>query len=201
MIYAYVRVSTEKQSLEVQHYEITKYCESRGMEINMYVEEKVSGTVDFKLRGLNKIMKRCKPGDVVVITEISRIGRSMIGIFEAVEYFIKKKVTLISLKEGFVLDNDKPVSKLIVSVFAFLAESERTMICERTREGLEKRKRDGIKLGRPVGAKSSHYKTDERKDDIIKWLKKEVPKTKIAKRCKVNVSSIYAFMKREGISL
>ena len=183
MTYAYIRVSTDKQDTTVQKYEINSYANINGIKIDKFVEEKVSGTVEFEQRNLGKMLKKTKKGDTIICTEISRIGRTMKSIAKIMCLCVDKGIKLIAMKENYVLD-DNPSSKLILSVYSFTAETERNLISERTKEGLAARKRSGIKLGRPVGAKNKKYKLDPYKERIIKMLSKGCKKTVIARRFK-----------------
>lgn len=200
MIYGYLRVSTERQSTEVQKYEIEKYCKQAGIMIDIWVDEKISGAKKIKNRKIKYIIDDMKSGDTIICTEISRLGRSMQIIFEMMNLCLERGVILISLKENYIL-NDSPMSKFILSVYSYAAETERILISERTKEGLAARKRAGIKLGRPAGTIAETHKLDDVKDKLIKDLQKGIPKLRLAKIYGVNVSTIYSFMERYDIRL
>ena len=200
-VFAYVRVSTSKQDTTTQLYEIENYTRMRGMVLDMVIEETVSGKVDAFDRDLNKILKQAKCGDTIICTEISRLGRTMQGIWAVMNVCINRGITIIAMKENYVLDINSPTSKFSLSVYAFTAETERKLISERTKEGLEARKRAGVKLGRPAGAKNKKYVLDDHREKIEKWLTKGVKKLEIARRLKVNVSTLYEWMKRNNIAI
>ena len=200
MIYGYLRVSTERQSTEVQKYEIEKYCKQTGIMIDIWVDEKISGAKKIKNRKIKYIIDDMKSGDTIICTEISRLGRSMQIIFEVMNLCLERGVILISLKENYIL-NDSPMSKFILSVYSYAAETERILISERTKEGLAARKRAGVKLGRPAGTIAETHKLDDVKDNLIKDLQKGIPKLRLAKIYGVNVSTIYSFMERYDIRL
>lgn len=195
MIYGYIRVSTEKQNTDVQKYEIEKWCEYQGIKIDYWVNETISGAKEIKLRKINKLLKQIKKNDKIICTEISRLGRSMQIVWRAMEICLTKDVQIISLKENYTLSND-PMSKFILSVYSYAAETERILISERTKEGLNALKRKGVKLGRPSGSKGKKLILDDYKDKIIKDLGNGISKTKIAKKYKVNVSTVYDFINR-----
>ena len=200
MIYGYIRVSTEKQSTEVQRYEIKKYCDYQNMKIDAWINETISGAKDIKKRKINSMLRRLKAGDKVICTEISRLGRSMQIVWAIMDICLNRDVQIISLKENYKLSND-PMSKFILSVYSYAAETERILISERTKEGLDAKRREGIRLGRPQGSLSKELKLDKYRNKIIEDLKAGVPKIRIAKKYKVNVSTIYDYIKRRNILL
>lgn len=200
MNYGYIRVSTDKQTTEVQQYEINKYCERNDIKIDVWIDETISGAKELKKRKINSMLRRLKSGDTIICTEISRLGRSMQIIWQIMDICLSKHVTIISLKEHYFLKDD-PMSKFIISVYSYAAETERILISERTKEGMAARKRAGVTLGRPKGAISKVLKLDPYRDKIIKALKAGVPKTRIAKKYKVNPSTIYDFIKRRDIKI
>lgn len=200
-VYAYIRVSTSKQDTEVQRYQIQSYADANNLVITEFVDEKVSGRVDIEDRDLNKIFKKAKCGDTIICTEVSRLARTMQGISKVLLICEEKGITVITLKENYHLDINNPTSKFIINVYAFTAETERNLISERTKEGLAMKKRMGIKLGRPVGAKNKKYILDKHKDKIERWIGKGVKKMEIARRLNVNVSTLYEFMKRNNIKI
>lgn len=198
MIYGYTRVSTEKQSTKTQRYEIQKYCSQNGMKVDEWVDETISGAKDFRKRKINSIIERLQKGDSIICTEISRLGRSMQIIWRIMDICLTLGVTIISLKENYRLSDD-PMSKFILSVYSYAAETERILISERTKEGLAARKRAGVILGRPVGALAKQLKLDPYKAKIETLLKEGIPKTTIAKCYNVNPSTVHDFIKRRNI--
>lgn len=200
MIYGYIRVSTEKQTTEVQKYEISRYCDRNEMKIDIWIDETISGAKDLKKRKINSMLRKLNKGDTVICTEISRLGRSMQVIWRIMDICLTKGVTIISLKENYVL-KDNPMSKFILSVYSYAAETERILISERTKEGMAARKREGVVLGRPKGSVSKQLKLDAVRQELERDLKAGIPKTKIAKKYKVNQSTVYDYIKRRGIKI
>ena len=198
MIYGYVRVSTGKQCTDVQRYEIQKYCNLRGLNVDCWIDETISGVKSIKIRQIRLALEEMKPGDTLICTEISRLGRSMQIVFEVMNRCLERRMELITLKEGYVL-NDTPMSKFILSVYSYAAETERILISERTKEGLAAKKRDGIILGRPKGSLSKQLKLDKYKESIIKDLEDNIPKVRIARKYGCNVSTLYDWMKKNDI--
>ena len=194
MVYGYTRVSTEKQSTNAQKHVIERFCESENIKVDKWVDEKVSGAKSVKDRELGTIMRSLRSGDVIIVSEISRLGRSMQIISGIMLRCVEIGATIHSLKENYTLRSEDVTSKLILSVFSFVAELERDLIRMRTKEGLEERRRQGVVLGRPVGGKNKSYRLDSMRDYIASELGKGTPKTVIAKHCKVSVSTLYTYI-------
>lgn len=198
MVYAYVRVSTEHQTLHVQHYELQQFAFRNNLTIDKFIEEKVSGTVKIQERELDYVVQNAQNGDVVICTEVSRLGRSMQNIFYFMDVCIERGITIMTMKENYILKDD-PQTKFILSVYSFAAEIERDLIRRRTKEALEAKKRAGVKLGRPVGSKSKNLKLDKYQEQLIKMLKHGIPKQKIAKALDVNKCTIYKYCRKKGL--
>ena len=196
--FAYIRVSTEKQNLEVQHYEIENYAKINNITIDHWIEEKASGAKSVKERRLSGIIRKSKRGDTIIVTECSRLGRSIQIVSQVMNSCLEKGVSIVALKENYTLRDDC-ISKLILTVYSFVAEQEREYIVERTKEGLAAKKRAGYKLGRPEGSTNRKYKLDDHREKIEKMLRSGKSKKSIAKKFKVNVSTLYDFLKRNHI--
>lgn len=149
-VVAYLRVSTEKQFLENQREEIIRFAEKNGMNIDRWYMETVSGKVSSKDRKLAGVLDRMQPGDCLIITEISRLSRTLLEIMTILNSCIKKEVVLYSTKEGYVFQNDIN-SKVLGFAFGLMAEIERNLISMRTKEALERRRSEGKHLGRKIG--------------------------------------------------
>ena len=195
MVYAYIRVSTKHQDTATQRFELNRFAKRLDLHVDTWIEEKISGTKDLENRELNTIVQNMQSGDHVICTEVSRLGRSMQIIARIMSLFLNKCVYLHTMKENYMLSKDEAISKLILQIYGYAAETEHDLICERTMEGLENAKRKGKKLGRPYGAKSSSHKLDDRRDQIIIDLAKGKKKVSIAKKLKCNVSTLYVYIK------
>lgn len=139
------------QSVSSQKYEILRWAEKESLNVEKWIEESVSGTVAPAQRKLGKLIKKMKKGDVLVCTEISRLGRNMLMIMSIMNDCVRKGICLLTIKDHFRLDNDIN-SKIIAFAFALAAEIERNLISQRTREALADRKAAGVRLGRPPGS-------------------------------------------------
>lgn len=149
-VVAYLRVSTEKQFLENQREEIVRFAEKNGMSIDRWYMETVSGKVCSRERKLAGVLDRMRPGDSLIITEISRLSRTLLEIMTILNSCIKKQVVLYSTKEGYVFQNDIN-SKVLGFAFGLMAEIERNLISMRTKEALQRRRSEGKHLGRKKG--------------------------------------------------
>lgn len=161
MIYAYYRVSTDEQDYENQKSGVVRYCEYKGLEIDKEViEEGVSGKIEYKKRKLGKLIKELKSGDLLIVSELSRLSRSMTDTFDMVKVLKDKGVNIYCVKENMEI-NDSALGLMIMSVFAFSAQIERERISQRTKEALAKKKAEGVHIGRSYGSRNKLKKLDE----------------------------------------
>ena len=165
MVIAYIRVSTELQSYEGQQYEIEQWCHRRNWEVHRWVQEKVSGAKEINRRTLGRLLKRMNRGDVLVCTELSKLGRNMMMVMGILNTCSQKGIKIYSIKDNFEL-SDSLNAKIIAFAFSLAAEIERNLISQRTREALAAKKQAGIKLGRPFGKSRERKRFDDREDYI-----------------------------------
>lgn len=194
MIYGYVRVSTDKQTVENQRFEIEKFVQKENKKIDRWIDETISGTVAVEKRKLGSLLKRLKKGDIHVASEISRLGRNMLQIMSILHHCMKNEVQVWTIKDNYRLGADIQ-SKVLAFAFGLSAEIERNLISQRTKEALARIKADGKHLGRPHGFNSMKRKLDGKSKLLINLLEKNVPKSQIAKILGINRSLIYTFLK------
>lgn len=194
MIYGYVRVSTDKQTVENQRFEIEKFVQKENKNIDRWIDETISGTVAVEKRKLGSLLKRLKKGDILVASEISRLGRNMLQIMSILHHCMKNEVQVWTIKDNYRLGADIQ-SKVLAFAFGLSAEIERNLISQRTKEALARIKADGKHLGRPHGFNSMKRKLDGKSKLLINLLEKNVPKSQIAKILGINRSLIYTFLK------
>lgn len=173
MNYAYIRVSTDKQTTENQKLVIRQYAKQHHLTRIQWVAETISGTREPEKRKLGDLIEITQKGDVVVITELSRLGRSLIMIFNVLQTFLNKDVKVIAIKENYEL-GDNVQSKVIAFAFGLSAEIERQLISERTKAGLERAKKKGKQLGRKPGVSPNKYKLSGKETEIKKNLTKVI---------------------------
>lgn len=194
MIYGYIRVSTDKQTLENQEFEINNFCLRENIKVDKWITETISGTKDFEKRKLGKALKKLKSGDVLICSEISRLGRNLLQIMTILNICMQKEVQVWTIKDNYRLGADIQ-SKVLAFAFSLSAEIERNLISQRTKEALARIKASGRKLGREFGSKNKKHILDGKEQDIIKLLNKGVPKTQIARLMNVSITTIYDFLK------
>lgn len=190
MVYGYIRVSTDRQTVENQRFEINNYCKSHKLKIHEYIFETISGTREYTKRKLGKLLSKLQKDDVLIASELSRLGRSLFMIMTILNICMTKGVKVITIKDGFELQDDIE-SKVLAFAFGLSAEIERQLISQRTKEALNRLKSEGIKLGRPVGAKSHVHKLDGEMENIQRYLEKGRTKVWIARKYKVHVNTLY----------
>lgn len=198
MNYAYVRVSTEKQTVENQKLVIKEFCKCHRIVKLNWISETISGTKNPEKRKLGQLTNLVNEDDVVVITELSRLGRSLIMIFNVLQIFLEKKVKVIAIKENYEL-GDNIQSKVIAFAFGLSAEIERQLISERTKAGLERARKNGKQLGRRKGVSPAKYKLTGKENYIRRQLKKGRSKRSLAIELKVKWSTLNSFIIREKI--
>lgn len=190
----FIRVSTLDQDTEKNKLDILQFANARKLDNVEFVEEKVSGTKDYRKRKLGALLDSMAKGDVLIVPELSRIARSTIQILEVIQLTQDKGITLYSLKENFCNMDNSIASTVTKTIFALVAQIERELISLRTREALHARKLAGAKLGRPAGKGKS--KLDEHTADILRLVALKVPKTIIAKQYGCSVGNLYNFLNR-----
>lgn len=196
MIYGYIRVSTDKQDCENQRTGIQAKANEMGIKIDKYIMDSgISGTVEPNNRALGGILKKLKTGDIIICSEISRLGRKLFMIMRILEHCMKCGAYVYTVKDGYEL-GDNIQSKVLAFAFGISAEIERDLISMRTREALAHRRECGVVLGRHWGSKNKHHKIDGHETQIISMITQGIPKTKIAKKFKISPPTLYAFLKQ-----
>ena len=195
MIYGYIRVSTDKQTVENQRFEIKNYCKRQGWKVDKWISEITSGTKEVGGRKLGELLLEINEGDTLVCSEISRLGRSMFMILDVFKLCLERGIKVHTIKDNYILSPD-PMSKLIASIYGYLAEMERTLISQRTKEGLKRRAAEGQRLGRQVGSKNKSYKLDNKKEEIQKLLSSGISRNRIAKLYGVHWKTVVCFVER-----
>ena len=157
MTYGYIRVSSDKQTVENQRFEIEQFCSKYELTIDSRVTETVSGTVTWEKRSLGRLVRKMKKGDMLICTEISRLGRTVLMIMAILNKCSQKEIHIRTIKDNFDL-SDSINSKIITFAFALASEIERNLISQRTKASLESVKASGKRLGRPFAAQSRKLK-------------------------------------------
>lgn len=200
MTYAYLRVSTGKQDGENQKIGVEQLASKLNLKIDEYIDDEgVSGTKEPEKRELGRLLDKLKPGDVLLAGEISRLGRSLFMVMRILEHCMNNKVQVYTAKDGYEL-GDNIQSKVLAFAFGLSAEIEREMISRRTKEALEKKKAEGVVLGRPKGKKSTYVKLTGKGKEIKTLLGQGIPKTKIAKKFGVHRNTLDTYIKERMLN-
>ncbi len=150
MVYGYVRVSSDRQTVENQKFEIIKFCKREKIKIDGWIEETISGTKNYDKRKLGKLLKKIKKDDLIICSELSRLGRNLFMIMEILNICMTRECKVWTIKDNYRLGEDIQ-SKVLAFAFGLSAEIERNLISQRTKEALARKKAEGVKLGRPLG--------------------------------------------------
>ena len=191
--YAYIRVSTEVQCHSSQKYEIERYCSRNGIIVDKWVSESVSGMIVADKRMLGKVIRTMKKGDLLICTELSRLGRNMLMIMEILNKCSQKGIAIRTIKDNFIL-SDSINSKIIAFAFALAAEIERNLISQRTREALALKKMEGVRLGRPPGSSKKREVFIRDYDMIVSLLEQGNSLTSVAKKCGIHRNTIKKYL-------
>lgn len=200
MTYGYIRVSTDKQTVENQRFEINNFCNRNSLTVDGWIEETISGTKAYSKRALGKLLKKVEKDDLIICAELSRLGRNLFMIMEILNICMTKECKVWTIKDNYRLGDDIQ-SKVLAFAFGLSAEIERNLISQRTKEALAKRKQDGVILGRPKGRKTSPEKRKlySKHDYIINLRNKGVSKRQIAKLCKVDRNTLDRYISQFNI--
>ena len=197
MIYGYIRVSTDKQTLENKKFEIRKFCDDTNIKIDRWICETTSGTIDFQKRKLGTTLKKLNNGDILICSEISRLGRSLLQIMAILNICLQKKAQVWTIKDNFRLGLDIQ-SKVLAFAFSLSAEIERNLISQRTKEALARLKAEGKKLGRQNGSKNKKHIIDGKEKKIFNLLNTHVPKAEVARQTGISLPTLYTFLKKNN---
>ena len=193
---AYLRVSTSKQELDKDKASILSFANDRDLGQVKFVEETASGTISWKKRKIAEIIDSLGEGDSIIVSELSRIGRSMLEIMQVLSVALEKKINLYAVKGNWEL-NDSIQSKVVAMAFSMVAEIERDLISKRTKEALRAKKAAGMKLGRPKGTGKS--KLDKYKEEIQALLNNGSTQKFIANRYNTTESNLHHWMRKHGL--
>lgn len=191
MIYGYIRVSTDRQTVENQRFEIIRFCHNHNLQVDKWISETSSGAREVNKRLLGKLLKGVRKDDLIICSEISRLGRSLFMIMSILNHCMEIGAKVWTVKDNYRLGDDI-TSKVLAFAFGISAEIERKLISQRTKEALARKKSEGARLGRPPGpgkrcldGKEKHLKT---------MLSAGLSKVEIAKIYGINVSTLHEFL-------
>lgn len=192
-VYGYLRVSTKEQNSQYQKNMILNYANENSFTPVTFIDETMSGAKSYKNRALGKIIEKMSNGDILLVNEFSRLGRSLLDILEIIKTINEKEAQLIIVRDNLKIGDDMS-SKLLTTMFGIVSKIERDLLKSRVKEGLASAKARGVKLGRKKGIAKS--KLDPHKEVIQGYLDKEISKASIAKLLDVNKQTLYSFIKK-----
>lgn len=198
MIYGYIRVSTDKQTVENQRYEINQFCGRNVIVIDKWIEETISGSKKVNDRKLGKLLKRMKKDDVLICSELSRLGRNLLMIMGILNECMNREIQVWTIKDHYRLGSDIN-SKVLAFAFGLSAEIERNLISQRTKEALARKRAEGVILGRPKGSKSSKTKLSGQEKKIKQFLDKKVSYSAIGRVLGVHRLTVTSFVKQHKL--
>lgn len=197
-VIGYMRVSTIEQDTQKNEAQILKFANSHDFGKVQFVSEKISGMKDWKNRKLFDVVQELQENDILIVPELSRLGRSIVNILELLKVLSDKKIKVYSVKENFQINGNDMQSKMMRTLLALFAEIERDLISERTKEGLAAARAKGKILGRPKGRGKS--KLDVHKEEIISLLKTGSKNNYIAKKYHCTPGNLTNWLKRNELT-
>lgn len=199
MNYGYIRVSTDKQTVENQRAEILNFAASHNIIINGWIEETISGTKNYDKRKLGELLNIVQSGDLIICAELSRLGRSLFMIMDILNICMNKNCRVWTIKDGYRLGDDIQ-SKVLAFAFGLSAEIERDLLSQRTKAALDRKRAEGVKLGRPKGALSKTTKLTGKEDVIRVLLENNNSIAQIARCLNVDRSTLSRFIKSRALN-
>jgi DNA invertase Pin-like site-specific DNA recombinase len=194
MIYGYIRVSTDRQTVDNQRFEIERFCLKNDIKVGQWIEETISGTKSPEKRLLGPLLAEVKKDDLIICSELSRLGRSLFMIMSILNHLMLNGVRIWTIKDNYRL-GDNIQSKVLAFAFGLSAEIERDLISQRTKEALARKRSEGVILGRPQGKKSSRVKLSGHEEEIQMLLEKHTSKSAIGRIFGVNRMTVDSFLK------
>lgn len=195
---AYLRVSKDSQDVANQKLAIHDFAHYKKLKIDEFVEVKVSSRKSNKERGITGLLERLNTNDRLIVSEMSRLGRSVGQVIQIIDTLIKNKIGFIAIKENIELNGKQTIqNKVMITMFGLFSEIERDLISERTKQGLAAAKAKGRQLGRPKGSYNSRL--DGREKEIKELLEKKVSKASIAKIMEISKTALYSFIKSRNL--
>lgn len=197
MIIAYLRVGKKKQYLDIQKEEIEHFVAEKGWMVDKWVTD-VNASNDSKNKNLDLLLDRLQQGDILVVTDISRLSRTLTDVMAIISRCLDKEVNLFSINDRYVLDGS--VNREVMSrAFGLVTEIEHNLMSTRTKEALAHKKTIGVRLGRPKGSDAKQSFLEANKEEVIRMLERGESVVAICKHFNVSRNTYYQFKRNYGI--
>lgn len=197
-VVGYLRVSTIDQDTEKNEADVLKFANNHNLGQVEFITERISGMKSWRHRKLAEVVQGMKAGDVLIVPELSRLGRSLVNVLEVLNELSRRDVKVYSVKEGFQLNGEDMQSKVMRTMLALFAEIERDLISARTKEGLAAARDKGLVLGRPKGIGKSRL--DSHELEIVSLLKNGSKRQFVAQRYGVTPAALLHWLKRHKLN-
>ena len=199
MVIAYLRVTIDKQHLERQKDEITRYASANGLEISKWITDIVDGKRKESEPTLFRVLDRMKKGDKVIITDIARFGRTLSEVMTLLSKCMTLGVHVYSINDRYLLD-DSLNTEVVSTTCNLVSEIEHHLMSVRTKEALNhKKEKEGLQLGRPKGTDAKQSLLDANKDEVMNMLDRGDSVVMICKHFNVSRYTYYQFKRNYGI--
>ncbi len=202
MTYGYIRVSTDKQTVENQRFEINEFCKRQNLIVDGWIEETISGTKDYDKRKLGTLLKKVQKDDLIICAELSRLGRNLFMIMEILNICMHKECKVWTIKDNYRLGDDIQ-SKVLAFAFGLSAEIERNLISQRTKEALKAKRAEGVQLGRKLNSRNKNLNAicAVNHSLIVAMLKEGISVPEIAKKLGLAKGTLYRYLAYTGLKI
>ena len=191
-ITAYLRISTEQQDHASQRQQIDTYAAANGLIVTDYIHDNESGSTPWQQRQIGRLLRELPTGSTILVSEISRVARSVVGVLTAFQFAIERGITVIAARSNLRLDGSLP-AKIVITMLALAAEIERDLIRDRTKAALQARKARGLPFGRQIGAFGTSC-LHNRGAEIDRALAAKISKRGIARLLNVSPQTLYTYL-------
>lgn len=177
-VIAYIRVSSDKQDLHQQEHLLLKYAQQHHLPISDFIQVEVSALRNPKARRIEELLSRLHQGDILLVAELSRLGRNMFEVINLINQLSANGVQLVFVRQP-ELSTAGPQGKLLLAIYSYFAEAEREFISVRTQQGLAAARARGKQLGRPKGSRNKLRVLDPHRQQIKAYLQLKIPLRRI----------------------
>lgn len=172
-VIGYIRVSTDRQDLDKQRHLLLEYAREQQLRIDEFVDIEMSSRQSKTARRIDELFKKLNSGDLLLVAELSRLGREMLQVLNIINELSDKGVQITFIRQP-ELSTSGGHGKLLLAIYSYFAEAERTFISLRVKQGLAAARAKGVKLGRPKGSRNRERILDAHRDEILKCLRRGV---------------------------